>query len=179
MEAEWRIYASVNYTIMVSDDGLSPGRHQAIIWTNAGILLGEHSGTNSSEIIIEIEIFSFTNLHLKVSSAKVAGILSRPQCVKQQFKDEWRTGGIHNRISQGIEMCELLSTILTTSGAASNENVMKMTRYPDIRCNGCMVWKRTRNGMSFWQFFSGGRLNVVDTILYIVIACFKTALKLL
>ena len=26
-------------TIIVSVNGLSPGRHQAIIWTNAGILL--------------------------------------------------------------------------------------------------------------------------------------------
>ena len=38
IEAEWRIYASVNYTIIGSDNGLLPVRHQAIIWTNAGIL---------------------------------------------------------------------------------------------------------------------------------------------
>ena len=31
MEAERRIYASVNYTIIGSDNGLSPGRRQAII----------------------------------------------------------------------------------------------------------------------------------------------------
>ena len=34
-----RIYASVNYTITGSDNGLSPGRRQAIILTNDGILL--------------------------------------------------------------------------------------------------------------------------------------------
>ena len=39
IEAEWRIYASVNYTINGSDNGLSPGRRHAIIWTNAGLLL--------------------------------------------------------------------------------------------------------------------------------------------
>ena len=82
MEAEWRIYASVNYSIMGSDNGLSPVRRQAIIWTNVGVLLFGPLGTNFSEIVIEIEIFSFTKLHLKVSSAKVAAILSRPQCVK-------------------------------------------------------------------------------------------------
>ena len=61
MEAEWRIYdASLNYTIMGSDNGSSPGRRQAIIWTNAGISIGP-LGTNFSEIIIEIKIFSFTN----------------------------------------------------------------------------------------------------------------------
>ena len=39
IEAEWRIYVSVNYAIIGSDNGLSPGQRQAIIWTNAGILL--------------------------------------------------------------------------------------------------------------------------------------------
>ena len=37
IEAERRIYVSVTYTIIGSDNGLSPGRHQAIIWTNAAI----------------------------------------------------------------------------------------------------------------------------------------------
>ena len=40
-------------TIIVSDNGLSPGRRQAIIWTNAGILLIGPSGINFSEILIE------------------------------------------------------------------------------------------------------------------------------
>ena len=35
-----------------SDNGLSPGRRQAIIWTNVGILLIEPLGTNFSEILI-------------------------------------------------------------------------------------------------------------------------------
>ena len=81
MEAEWRLYALVNHTSMDSDNGLSPGRRQAIISTNAGILLIGPLGTNLSVIVIEIIIFSLTNLHMKVSSAKVATILSRPQCV--------------------------------------------------------------------------------------------------
>ena len=38
-EAEWRIYASVQHTNIASDSGLSPIQHQAIIWTNAAILL--------------------------------------------------------------------------------------------------------------------------------------------
>ena len=41
-------------TINGSDNGLSPGRRQAIIWTNAGILLNRPLGTNFSEILIEI-----------------------------------------------------------------------------------------------------------------------------
>ena len=45
-------------------------RRQAIIWTNAGILLIEPLGTNFSENVIKILTFSFTKMLLKVSSAK-------------------------------------------------------------------------------------------------------------
>ena len=41
-------------TIIGSDNGLSPGWLQAIIWTNAEILLIGHLETNFSEILIEI-----------------------------------------------------------------------------------------------------------------------------
>ena len=57
-------------TIIVSDNGLSPGRRQAIIWTNAGLLLIRPLGTNFNEILIEILTFSFMKMRLKVSSAK-------------------------------------------------------------------------------------------------------------
>ena len=63
-------------TIIGSDNGLSPDRRQAIIWTNAGILLNGPLGTNFSEISIEILTFSFKKMHLKVSSAK-----RRPFCL--------------------------------------------------------------------------------------------------
>ena len=51
----WVTHICVNkLTIIGSDNGLSPGRRQAIIWTNAGILLIGPLGTNFSEILIEI-----------------------------------------------------------------------------------------------------------------------------
>ena len=59
---QWRIYA--------------PGRRQAIIWTNAAILLIEHLGTNFSEILIKINTFSFKKMNLKISSGKW-----RPLCL--------------------------------------------------------------------------------------------------
>ena len=55
-----------------SDNGLSPGRRQAIIWTNAEILLIGPAGTIFSEILIEIHTFSFKKMHLKMSSGKAA-----------------------------------------------------------------------------------------------------------
>ena len=62
-------------TVIGSDNGLSPGRCQAIIWTNAGILFIEHLGTNFSEILIEIHTFSFKKIDLKMSFGKW-----RPSC---------------------------------------------------------------------------------------------------
>ena len=59
-----------NLTNIGSDNGLSPGRRQAIIWTNAGVFLIESLGTNYSEILIGILIFSFKKMRLEVSSAK-------------------------------------------------------------------------------------------------------------
>ena len=65
-----------NLTIIGSDNGLSPGRHQAITWTNVGILLIGPLGTNFSEMLIEIHTFSFKKIHLKMSSGK-----RRPFCL--------------------------------------------------------------------------------------------------
>ena len=59
-----------NLTIIASDNGLSPGRRQAIIWTSAGILLIRPLWTNFSEILIGIQTFSFKKMHLKMSCAK-------------------------------------------------------------------------------------------------------------
>ena len=56
--------------IIGSDNGLSPGRRQAIIWTNAGILLIRTLGINFSEILSKIHTFSFKKMYLKISSAK-------------------------------------------------------------------------------------------------------------
>ena len=62
--------------IIGSDNGLSPGRRQTIIWTNAGKLLFGSPGTNFSEILIEIHTLSFKKMRLKVLSAK-----RRPFCL--------------------------------------------------------------------------------------------------
>ena len=52
------------------DNGLSPGRRQAIIWTYAGILLIGPLGTDFSEILTEIYTFPFKKMHLNMSSGK-------------------------------------------------------------------------------------------------------------
>ena len=57
-------------TIIGSDNGLSNGWRQGIIWPNAGILLISPLGTNFSEILIKIHTFSFNKIDLKILSAK-------------------------------------------------------------------------------------------------------------
>ena len=64
------IYASVNLMCIGQGNGLSPVRRQAITWTNADLLLTGPSGTNFSEIQIEIQNFSCMKMHWKMSSAK-------------------------------------------------------------------------------------------------------------
>ena len=74
-----------------SDNGLSPSRRQAIIWTNAGLLLIRTLGTNFSEILCEINTFSFNKMCLKISSANWRPFISasmwylcltgKPKCI--------------------------------------------------------------------------------------------------
>ena len=73
----WVTHICVNkLTIIGSDNGLSPDRHQAIIWTNTGILLLWPLGTNFREILIEVLTVSFKKVRLEGSSLK----WSRHQC---------------------------------------------------------------------------------------------------
>ena len=59
------IYASATWTIFGSDNGLSPVRCQAIIWSNVA-----YCQLDPQETLIEIQTFSFKKMHLKMSSGK-------------------------------------------------------------------------------------------------------------
>ena len=66
-----------NLTIIGSDNGLSPGRRQAIIWTNDGKLLIGPLGNFNRNLNIFIQENAFENVVWKMSA-----VLSWPQCVK-------------------------------------------------------------------------------------------------
>ena len=68
-------------TTIASDNVLSPGRRQAIIWTNAGMLLIGPLGTNFSEIYRNAYIFVQGNA-LQNIGWEMSAILSQLQCVK-------------------------------------------------------------------------------------------------
>ena len=76
-----------------SDNGLSPGRCQAIIWPNAGILLIGPFGTNLSEMLIEIQTFSIRKMHSKMPSAKWQPFCLGLGVIKNSYlwcKNRWR-----------------------------------------------------------------------------------------
>ena len=68
VEAELRIYWSVNYAII----GLAPAWGQAIIYTSAGISLIEPLWTHFSKIWIKTKFFiwenEFENVHCKMAA---------------------------------------------------------------------------------------------------------------
>ena len=79
-----------NLTTFVSDNGLSPGRRRAIIWTNAWMLLIGPLGTKFSDMLIGIQSFSFKEMHLKM--CEMSAILSQLQCVQ---KSMWLRNKVH------------------------------------------------------------------------------------
>ena len=121
-------------TIIGSDNGLSPRRRQAIIWSNAGILLIRTLGTNFSEILSEIHSFSFKKIPLKMSSGKW-----HPFCL-----------GLNVLKSMGMlwenPTCE--GRLICPEGRVSALN-----KCNPIQCvktldpyNQCILWKRNRTG---------------------------------
>ena len=65
------MYVWVSYATIESDNGLPPVRQQAIIETNAGLLIIRPLGRNLCEILIKkSKTISFKKIHLKMSSAK-------------------------------------------------------------------------------------------------------------
>ena len=91
-----------NLTIIGSDNVLSPGRRQAIIWTNAWISLIGPYGTNCNEILIDILTFSFNKINFRRSSAKWRPFFSRPQCDNQ-----WAP---FDRYTMGIRLIDKMAT---------------------------------------------------------------------
>ena len=70
-------------TSIGSDNGLSPGRRQAIIWTNVGMLINIGPlGTKPSKIFVKILYIAIQENGFENIVWKMAAILSWPQCVK-------------------------------------------------------------------------------------------------
>ena len=81
MEAEWCILAMVICAIIGTDNGLVRVQCQAIIWTNAGLLLTEPSGIKFNEIRIKMQKSFIQGNPFENVICKMTAILSQPQRV--------------------------------------------------------------------------------------------------
>ena len=113
-----------NLIIIASDNGLSPGRRQAIIWTNAGISLIGPLGTNFSENFIEIITFSLKEMRLKVLSKW------RPFCLGLNVLN--KVGGIYHNIRYII--------VRTTAEHKSDIDLTKHTPWLTLMSEPWGVW---------------------------------------
>ena len=140
-----------NLTVIGSDNGLSPDRRQAIIWTNAGISLIEPLRTNFSEISIEIHTFSFKKMYFKMSSVKW-----RPFCPVPRGLSWWR------------HQMETFSTLLALCAGNSPVTDEFLSQRPVTRCFDVFfdlrLYKATSHylnqwWLNYWRIYASLGLN--------------------
>ena len=139
-----------NLTIIGSDNGLSPGRRQAITRTNVGMLLIGPLGTNFSEMLLEIHTFSFKKIHLKMSPGKW-----RPFCLGLSVLNPLAISYLSTRLKNlpqwfPFQKCQLVQppnyALVTVLGnSIEHDDVIKWKLFPrywplcgeftGLRCN--------------------------------------------
>ena len=115
--------------IIGSENGLSPGRRQANIWTNAGILLIGPPGTNFNEILNQENA-------LENVVWKTAAILSRPQCVINQQS----TSLALCKINPLVKVCFLSQGPLMRNPFHCYDVIMKHVIYTWWTDRICCLW---------------------------------------
>ena len=99
-------------TTVGSDNGLAPGRRQAIIWADAGILSSWPLDTNFCETLTEIHTFSLIKMYLKMlCQCEMAAILSRPQCVNASMDWIIISSGIYLPERHYLNTCWLVNYV--------------------------------------------------------------------
>ena len=99
--------------IIGSDNGLSPGRRQAIIWTNAGIWSMRPLRINLSEILIEIHTF-----FIQCANKTVFSVF------------QWTWPSTSRRTSTTAEVSRLPPGQWTTTSVPTEMTVLSLTRGP-------------------------------------------------
>ena len=147
-------------SIVGSDNGLSPGRRQAIIWTNGGILFIGALGTKFSETLIAIRTFPFKKTHWKMSF-----ILSRSHCVKIAQREynksicwiTFKEPSLHDCRTFFAYTCrgnvvKILVSDYTERCHFDNFRCMKWRKYDDV-----IKWKHSPRYCSLCGEFTGDR----------------------
>ena len=115
----------IKLTTIGSNKGLSPDRRQAIIWTNAGILLIGPLGTNFRVILIEENVFENVVW-------KMAIIFSRPQCVKSASDGGYQ----RNDLGQFDIATNNCSSVINNTNTPTNE----IPKYLHHFCRSIVFW---------------------------------------
>ena len=93
--------------VIVSDNGLSPGRRQASIWTNARTLLIR---TNFSNILIGIQLFLFKKSHLRSGIHFVSASMCQSISDLLQLSKIY-VSVLHNTSDPYIERCDFYTML--------------------------------------------------------------------
>ena len=97
-----------------SDNGLSPGRCQVIIWTNAGTLSICNLDTNLREILSEIPTFSSIKIQLKMSAKWRQFCLDLIQYLTAMcrlwkvWNDKWRNRNSSLHSFTSVDVCKII-----------------------------------------------------------------------
>ena len=93
---DWVTHICVStLTIIGSDNGLSPGRPQAIIWTSDGILLIGPQGTSFSETLSKIVTLSLKKMLFKCR-VRSGGHFVSASIIRQSVKGEMNSLKTHH-----------------------------------------------------------------------------------
>ena len=144
-------------TIIGSDNGLSPGGCQAIIWTNAGILLIGQLGTNPGQIVIGIQAFSLKKMHLKVSSVKW-----RPFCLSLNVLAAWHRIG-------DMQLPETMITQFIDASPGLSQLSLEMLQYrmrSHVPHDDVIKWKHFP---CYWPFVRGIHQSPVNSLIFSLI----------
>ena len=116
-----------------------PGRRQAIIWTNARILLIRPLGTNFSENLIGIQTFSLL-MPLKMSSAKWRPLCLGLNVLKQHHTEERTKWRLHGAWDDDIKMWNWFMYYKTMNNEINVGDRLKYSNISDV---------------NFWPFHIG------------------------
>ena len=95
---------STDKTVTPKTSQIMASAIQAIIWINAAILLIGPSGTNFSEILIEIHLFLFKKMHFKMSYGKW-----QPFCLCLNVLTYWHLVTPYGTIKLGSTLCQVMT----------------------------------------------------------------------
>ena len=114
--------------IIGSENCLSPGRHQAIIWTNAGLSLIGPIETYFNGSLIAIHMISFKKIHLKMWSGK-----RRPFCL-----------GLNVLMGRYLNFVQRkLTFLLQTNKQGTRESLISLNTLRPGKDGSHQVWQTT------------------------------------